>query len=617
MAPRTGRPFSGTKRKLVLGIDLGTTYAGISFSLLEPGKIPTILPVTRFPPQEQVGGDSKVRSIVYYDWAGQARALGAAALQESVQEKAEEEGWRKAEWFKLHMRPDSITVSSSLPPLPRTKTALDVFADFLRYLYNCAQTYIVDNSANGGALWITLEDTIEFVLTHPNGWEGEQQSKMRQAAVIAGLIPNNANGQKRIHFVTEGEASLHFCIMNGLATDPLKQGKGVIIVDAGGGTVDISAYRKVSRLKGDSFEEIVRSACLLEGSIFVTRRAKDHLTATLRNSKYTGDVDHIAECFDTTTKLKFLNTDEWSYIKFGRPRDRDDEFNIINGQMKLPGTIVGSFFKPSIDAIVNSVWRMLQASPVAISSVLLVGGFAASEWLTSELKRRLGGIGLDVSRPDSHVNKAVSDGAVSFYLNRYVSARISKEHYGIKSRTPYESNNADHRARSKSAVENLEGNWMLPNCFSIILPKDARVSETKEFRQEYTLLETTRAALSRGNLDILRYRGDEKNPQWIDDDPHNYSTLCTVSADTSGIAKTLKPRLNRQGTTFYTLKFSVVLSFGLTELKAEIAWTDEKVCRSLRTCRGIISHIFAGAGEKVGFKTMQRNFALTKIQRSG
>ncbi|KAJ7053499.1 hypothetical protein C8F01DRAFT_1166596 [Mycena amicta] len=563
MAPRTGRPFSGTKRKLVLGIDLGTTYAGISFS---------------FPPQEQVGGDSKVRSIVYYDWAGQARALGAAALQESIQEKAEEEGWRKAEWFKLHMRPDSITASSSLPPLPRTKTALDVFADFLRYLYNCAETYIVDNSANGGALWITLEDTIEFVLTHPNGWEGEQQWKMRQAAVIAGLIPNTANGQKRIHFVTEGEASLHFCIMNGLATDPLKQGKGVIIVDAGGGTVDVSAYRKVPRLKGDSFEEIARPACLFEGSIFVTRRAKDYLTATLRNSKYAGDVDHIAECFDSTTKLKFINTDdEWSYIKFGRPRDRDDDFNIINGQMKLPGAVVGSFFKSSIDAIVNSVWRMLQASPVAISSVLLVGGFAASEWLTSELKRRLGGMGLDVSRPDSHVNKAVSDGAVSFYLNRYVSARISKEHYGIESAILYQFDNADHRARSKSAYEDFEGDLMLPNHFSIILPKDARVSETKEFREQYTRLNTTRAALSRGSLDILRYRGDEKDPQWIDDDPHNYSTLCTVSADTSGIAKTLKPRLNRQGTTFYTLKFSVVLSFGLTELKAEIAWTDEKV----------------------------------------
>jgi hypothetical protein len=38
-------------------------------------------------------------------------------------------------------------------------------------------------------------------------------------------------------------------------------GKGVVIVDAGGGTVDISAYRKVTTPKDESFEEIARPQC--------------------------------------------------------------------------------------------------------------------------------------------------------------------------------------------------------------------------------------------------------------------------------------------------------------------------------------------------------------------
>lgn len=45
---------------------------------------------------------------------------------------------------------------------------------------------------------------------------------MRRAAVQASLIPDNDDGHGRIQFVTEGEASLHFCIQNGLTTDAMK-----------------------------------------------------------------------------------------------------------------------------------------------------------------------------------------------------------------------------------------------------------------------------------------------------------------------------------------------------------------------------------------------------------
>ena len=45
---------------------------------------------------------------------------------------------------------------------------------------------------------------------------------MRRAAVTAGLIPDSAVGQARLSFVTEGEASLHFCIQKGLTNDAIK-----------------------------------------------------------------------------------------------------------------------------------------------------------------------------------------------------------------------------------------------------------------------------------------------------------------------------------------------------------------------------------------------------------
>ncbi|KAG2139676.1 hypothetical protein DEU56DRAFT_799448 [Suillus clintonianus] len=39
-----------------------------------------------------------------------------------------------------------------------------------RYLFQCARSYIQESHSN---FWRSVENSIEFVLTHPNGWEGQ------------------------------------------------------------------------------------------------------------------------------------------------------------------------------------------------------------------------------------------------------------------------------------------------------------------------------------------------------------------------------------------------------------------------------------------------------------
>lgn len=108
-----------------------------------------------------------------------------------------------------------------LPHLPKSKSAIQVFGDFLRYLFRCTRSFIVESHAGGASVWKSVENDIQFVLSHPNGWEGAQQSKMRRAAIYAELVPNTDEGKARVRFVTEGEASLHSCVLNGLADDVL------------------------------------------------------------------------------------------------------------------------------------------------------------------------------------------------------------------------------------------------------------------------------------------------------------------------------------------------------------------------------------------------------------
>ena len=53
-----------------------------------------------------------------------------------------------------------------------------------------------------------------------------------------------------------------------------------------------------------------------------------------------------------------------------------------------------------------------------------------------------------------------------------------------------------------------------------------------------------------------------------------YSTLCSVKADTTELCKTLQPQIGVGEKIFYKLSYDIVLSLGLTELKAHICWNE-------------------------------------------
>jgi hypothetical protein len=127
--------------------------------------------------------------------------------------------------FKLHLRSkfgEGRDISSQIPPLPPNKSVVQVFADFLSYMLQCASRHIQDTHANGPDLWDSVKDDIHYILSHPNGWEGTEQFQMRRAAVLAELIPDTPTAHSRVEFVTEGEASLHFVIQNGVLTDAME-----------------------------------------------------------------------------------------------------------------------------------------------------------------------------------------------------------------------------------------------------------------------------------------------------------------------------------------------------------------------------------------------------------
>ncbi|CCM04625.1 uncharacterized protein FIBRA_06809 [Fibroporia radiculosa] len=523
------QPYKGASRKLVIALDVGTTYSGIAYALLDPGEVPRIQGVTRFPGQENAAGDSKIPSILYYNQDGTVRAVGAEAALSHMSLNAVLEGWNYVEWFKLHLRPRALEtrddILKKLKPLPEGKTVVDVFADFLAYLYNCARKFITETHANGQRLWASLEDRIDFVLSHPNGWEGNQQTKMRSAAIQAGLIPDTKEDHGRIHFVTEGEASLHYCVQSGLVTEAVEQGHSVIVVDAGGGTVDLSTY-KFEDMSPLSVEEVAVPDCIVQGSMSVNVRADRFLQDRLKSSPFGNeeDIQSMLENFEKSAKPIFKNAHEPSFIKFGSSSSSDPAVKIRRGQMTLAGSEVASFFQPSIEAIIDAVQKQRQEAPSStpLRTVFLVGGFAASPWLFSQLNLSLQTLGLNLSRPDRHTNKAVAEGAISYYLNNWVAVRMTRLTYGIECSAHYDETDPEHYKRRAKVTTRPSGHLALSDHYSVILSKGTRVQQDQEMEESYVKEVEEPHALNRIFCEIMAYRGRSKKPQWMDTEPGKY-----------------------------------------------------------------------------------------------
>ena len=68
-------------------------------------------------------------------------------------------------------------------------------------------------------------------------------------------------------------------------------------------------------------------------------------------------------------------------------------------------------------------------------------------------------------------NKAVSDGAILFYLDHFVETRVSKVTYGVFGVIKYDPSDPDHRSRSHNVSTAVSGDKRIAGFFKIVLPK--------------------------------------------------------------------------------------------------------------------------------------------------
>ena len=70
------------------------------------------------------------------------------------------------------------------------------------------------------------------MLAIPNGWDVVQQGFLRDAVILAGILPEGYE-PRRLQFVSEAEASVHFALQHSEGERWLRPGTSFMVLDAG------------------------------------------------------------------------------------------------------------------------------------------------------------------------------------------------------------------------------------------------------------------------------------------------------------------------------------------------------------------------------------------------
>ncbi|CAE6420069.1 unnamed protein product [Rhizoctonia solani] len=442
-------PWEG-ESKIIVGIDIGTTQSGVAVTFLETGDQPKIHRIVKWPGQEERDQQGKIPTVIWYD-TNKAVSFGAEALTHLSEEQADDNDWVLAQHFKLHLHPHDMGVEYGLRlnDLPPGVTLRQIYSDFLGYLLKHTQTYFEDRVVDGRRIWQRYSSTMEIVIAHPNGWALREQSFLRGAATDAGLVdPSQASSN--IRFVTEAEASVHFCIHHSNIGNRLQPGSNFVVCDAGGSTVDTTVYTVASTRPTLKLQEKRASACVQAGGIFVDATVQDYLRKTLTGAGYCeSDVDDYSKAglkdFENFAKRQFADQSKEYSIQLGRSRLNNTEIWIRRGHMTLPGTIIKSFFDICSENIYTSVDEQLQG--VSVSHVLLVGGFGDSPFLRSGFKRRYEHQDCQVTLTNDSTSKAVAEGAVIWNIISSVVSRAPRSAFGLKCNDKYNPLLPEHQGR--------------------------------------------------------------------------------------------------------------------------------------------------------------------------
>lgn len=442
--------FRNRNYRISIAIDFGTARSGYAYQFFEDKGSKDPIFRNKWPDTNEFY--PKTLTEILFRPDGSVEAWGHTARKRFTQlrEEASEKGYILIENFKtlLHDGKDRDQDGPFIVREGKKFSIIKLIAEFLRLVKEVALKDIAETLGGDGLL---DENEIRWCLTVPAVWREDSKQIMRRASQLAGLIGEGTQEADRLLLVLEPEAAAVHCqqVMMQQNEVALESGKVIMIVDAGGGTVDVTVHEV--RL-GEGLDELVPCGGGLHGSKYVDEKFREFLarklcTEAIDEFQAQWPVEYAKLMSETWENIKcsYDAAQNWR-ISIDMPRCLEKilekSFPEVLGRLanvqggnntviQLRHDDMELIFKPVVDQLVGKVRNQFTALQDRRCNILfLVGGFAESPVLKQRIQDEFGDRVDRVVIP-SRPGAAVLLGAASFGVDPgVVIARRSPLTYG-------------------------------------------------------------------------------------------------------------------------------------------------------------------------------------------
>ncbi|RGB25599.1 hypothetical protein C1646_675454 [Rhizophagus diaphanus] len=434
--------------EVVVGVDFGTCSSTFAYSH-KSNNLSEIVTNDIWPQQGQ-RGVFKTNTILFYNsqtWNVVGWGSSAITRQEKKKKKKTDNNdlptgvppTLSVSLFKLFL---GNAREQDKPILPQGLSYRQCVIDYLAEMTKLIKTTIATRWPG-----INFYKNVLIVLTVPADFSERAKAIMRDCAFKAGLL--QFADSPNLEFTTEPEAAAIHCITS-LRQLGLKSGANFMIVDCGGGAVDLTMRKLTSNNQISEITERTGDYC---GSTFVNKEflnflyQKYNLYQSIQQLYYNHNdqFQYLIEEFCNKVKLPFTGDqsdfknicidledtcpDLMYYVNDEITRQRMEQEEWI---IELDFLSVLNMFDPVIQRINWLIGNQLNSFGKKCSAIFLVGGFSESIYLVRQVKQTFSKYVPIIEVPSQPIT-AVVRGAVQYGLNmRTIQTRVLRYTYGVQ-----------------------------------------------------------------------------------------------------------------------------------------------------------------------------------------
>ncbi|XP_052061586.1 heat shock 70 kDa protein 12A-like isoform X1 [Mytilus californianus] len=406
--------------------------------------------------------------------------------------------------------------------------AIDVFAAAIGALRQHMMDHVKKQRVN------LQPHEIKWVLTVPAMWTDKAKEFMRESAEKAGIR------RDRLMIALEPEAASIYCQhlppdkMTGaiegfsVADDDTKY----LVVDIGGGTVDITAHHKVCQ---DNLQELCSASGGACGGTTVDKEflnfleniVGERVMESLANDNTASYLDLLREfeilkrSISVPTKkkinftikpfadlnglcLRFLEKEFKDVVDDSEYRDK---ISLVGDKLRMDGDLMTSLFDTACSHIVQEIRKVLQKIPTTnLKTFLLVGGFSECLIVQDAIQQAFPDVRIMIPREDPGL--AVVKGAVLFgHKPDFITSRITRCTYGRRIRPLFDESKHDPSKRVYGETRDR-----CRDVFETFMQKNKRVAVDEIVTVEYHTVMS-----SQGSVSVAIYYTFKDKASYVDD----------------------------------------------------------------------------------------------------